>query len=358
MKSLFLIAPVSTHFEEIDANDATGLFEDLKNNFHEDDFYGMSHNEHGRDLAGGACEYNYNDIRGWRKLSCKHECDGPDKRQSPVDVPRTNNAEWNSEGYDLEVDWDFDKLKKCKWTSPKDYFSLGQKHTLNPECNALKITFKSPHLNNHNPVTYKVAQMHMHTPSENTIDGEPYHGCMHFVHVEETPSASPTYAVIGVFVQLVSDPRQVTPWAKKWLATRRLTSGMVVLEKDDIDLNKASWSDFKKWDGPLMGNFWHTRGSLTTPPCTEAVEWFIMKNTVKMDINMYSAYQELFNSPSNHGKIRTTARDTQNDKNKNVIYYGKLVQSGSKIKAVADGSFASQLNVNILLLALSMLYLI
>lgn len=369
MRALFLATPVSSLFEAFsealskeihNVKFHDGPMSDFEEGDHFDEDMGMSGLD-GQDLdastrrqlAGGKCKYNYRELKKWKSLSCRHECNG-NKRQSPIDVPRMNNVRWNPAKLDFKIDWDFNKLKSCSWTKPKKN-TLGQKHSLNSGCKALCITFKREELNKGNPVKYCVVQMHMHTPSENTVDGEHSHGGIHFVHAAVDPVIT-SYAVISMFVQVTAQDKQVTPWAQKWLVPY-MDDGISKINREQSNLNNADWESLKGNKGPLMGNFWNFKGSLTTPPCTEAVEWFIMTNPVKISTEQYTAYHNLYEERENLGKVRSTARDTQNQNNKSIIYYGKLVKQGDLIMAARGSAGAHQISVKAIFMAILALYL-
>ncbi|KAF4137375.1 Eukaryotic-type carbonic anhydrase [Phytophthora infestans] len=61
-------------------------------------------------------------------------------------------------------------------------------------------TFKASVLNAKGAV-YKMAQLHLHAPSEHTLNGKPLNGEVHFVHTNADGSA---LMVVGVFLDVVN----------------------------------------------------------------------------------------------------------------------------------------------------------
>ncbi len=52
---------------------------------------------------------------------------------------------------------------------------------------------------------------------------------------------------------------------------------------------------------PQKRDFYHYNGSLTTPPCSEIVPWFVMKNSIRTQASQFDAFRKLF--PFNARKV-------------------------------------------------------
>lgn len=103
---------------------------------------------------------------------------------------------------------------------------------------------------------YRLLQFHFHGHSEHTIDGKQYALEVHLVH----KSADGKFAVVGVMlVEGKNNP----------LLDNLLGSIGRTIRIDPQDLLPAD----KK-------HYYHYVGSLTTPPCTEGVQWYILKQPV------------------------------------------------------------------------------
>ena len=108
--------------------------------------------------------------------------------------------------------------------------------------------------------TFELQQFHFHTPSENYIGGKQFPLEVHFVHA----NADGQLAVIAAMFK--TGPRGNEAFN---------TLLAKVPEKDQIqplqdDLNPADLL-------PREREYFRFNGSLTTPPCSEGVRWFVMR---------------------------------------------------------------------------------
>jgi carbonic anhydrase len=106
----------------------------------------------------------------------------------------------------------------------------------------------------------------MHAPSEHTIDGYLYDLELHIVHKNEKATE---LSVIGIFFDIKKGGNQ-----SNWFLEQLLEGS----KEADKDGNwKAPKLDIKKLvDGLNNRKFYHYEGSLTTPPCSEIVQWIVV----------------------------------------------------------------------------------
>ena len=115
-----------------------------------------------------------------------------------------------------------------------------------------------------NKAVYNLLQFHFHRPSEEQIDGKPMAMVAHFVHKSDDGKL----AVVGVLLNEGKEhPLIKTLWDK---APRSEGPEVTVagVKINPQDLLPASLSHYSY------------EGSLTTPPCTEGVTFYILKTTV------------------------------------------------------------------------------
>eukprot|EP00184_Porphyridium_aerugineum_P004047 CAMPEP_0184708124 /NCGR_PEP_ID=MMETSP0313-20130426/37616_1 /TAXON_ID=2792 /ORGANISM="Porphyridium aerugineum, Strain SAG 1380-2" /LENGTH=454 /DNA_ID=CAMNT_0027169707 /DNA_START=23 /DNA_END=1387 /DNA_ORIENTATION=- len=115
-------------------------------------------------------------------------------------------------------------------------------------------------------VNYKLLQFHFHGKSEEKIDGTQYDLVVHLVHADDAGNL----LVVGVIFEEGSTANPV-----------------IAIVLDGVGGNKTLNSE-----GLLpstTGSYYHLMGSLTTPPCSEGVRWYIMKDIQSATAEQISA---------------------------------------------------------------------
>ena len=109
-------------------------------------------------------------------------------------------------------------------------------------------------------IRYEMVQFHFHAPSEHTIDGEHTPLEAHFVH----KSAAGELAVIGI---LVEEGAHDVIWEPIIASLPDGPDDDRHVEGLDLDMSELR---------PLPRRYYRYEGSLTTPPCSEGVQWVVM----------------------------------------------------------------------------------
>lgn len=112
---------------------------------------------------------------------------------------------------------------------------------------------------------YPLIQLHFHAPSEHVIDTQTFPAELHFVHVRDDGKI----AVLGVLME-IGEENQVF---------QTILDNMPPTEKSH---NADTGIHIKPTLLlPHGRKHYHTlAGSLTTPPCSEGVDWYILTNTI------------------------------------------------------------------------------
>ncbi|MGP8305816.1 carbonic anhydrase [Vibrio sp. YIC-376] len=106
---------------------------------------------------------------------------------------------------------------------------------------------------------FNLKQFHFHTPSENHVDGKSYPLEAHYVHADKDGNL----AVVAVFFE----KGDANPALEKLLET--------IPEKDNNVTIRAPFDTSALI--PSDKDYYRFNGSLTTPPCSEGVRWFVIK---------------------------------------------------------------------------------
>jgi len=112
-----------------------------------------------------------------------------------------------------------------------------------------------------NGVRYELVQFHFHKPSEEKLDGKAFDMVAHLVHKD----ASGKLAVIAVPLKKGTANKLV---ATLWKNLPHEKGHEVAVESVTIDAADLL---------PAKHAYYTFDGSLTTPPCSEGVRWFVLK---------------------------------------------------------------------------------
>jgi carbonic anhydrase len=125
---------------------------------------------------------------------------------------------------------------------------------------------------------YSLVQFHFHKPSEEAVDGRHYAMVAHFVH----RNAKGEFAVVAVLLQAGSDnPLVDTLWryVPHQKGREEVLHAIMINPAQLLPINRA---------------YLTYRGSLTTPPCTEGVRWFVIKSPATIGLNQIVAFGRLY----------------------------------------------------------------
>ncbi len=124
---------------------------------------------------------------------------------------------------------------------------------------------------------YELLQFHFHSPSEHEINGKPADMVAHLVH----KAADGQLGVIGVLMKKgKSNPLIEKIW-------KHMPHHEGEYSKAAIKINVADLL-------PANKAYYHYSGSLTTPPCSEGVNWMVLKNTVDVSAAQVDAFTSIF----------------------------------------------------------------
>mmetsp|Transcript_10859 Transcript_10859/g.20208 ORF Transcript_10859/g.20208 Transcript_10859/m.20208 type:complete len:421 (+) Transcript_10859:148-1410(+) len=151
--------------------------------------------------------------------------------------------------------------------------------------------------------TYEVKQFHFHFPSEHAINGQLAAGEMHIVHQRKNATGTEELAVIGVLLQ--------QPWVLGEFNVSKedhpelsfldqLKFGTPDLPKEKEELKVNGQVDLSAFAKQFSGPFFHYYGSLTTPPCSRTVHWYVMQTPSIVTNEMIASFKAIFPSPGNN----------------------------------------------------------
>ena len=114
---------------------------------------------------------------------------------------------------------------------------------------------------------YELLQFHFHAPSEHTVGGRVFPMEAHFVHQDSHGGL----AVVGLLIEEGGAANAALADAWAHLPAHETAEQMIA----DVSVNAAALL-------PPDGRYHHYMGSLTTPPCSEGVRWFVLAQPISM----------------------------------------------------------------------------
>lgn len=176
--------------------------------------------------------------------------------QSPINIHSFNEKTTNT--HDITFHYE-DKIKAVE--------NLG--HTV-------QLDFEVGSIISYEGIEYDFKQMHFHTPSEHLIDGITFPMEMHIVTQKSSrgKNDTPRYLVIGILFKEGKANKFIDEFLN--LIPQKEHS-LTSLKKGTVKLDDLFSSD----ELHDVENFYHYQGSLTTPPYTETVQWFVFKPVVE-----------------------------------------------------------------------------
>jgi len=262
--------------------------------------------------------WNYTDQEAWESVS-SWDCDGA--QQSPINVVISNLGR-SSALIDLNLTY-FDEEYDGNWTN------TGHSVQFIPD-----TTYDVPTVVNHLG-TYELVQFHFHwggsstLGSEHQVNGRTYGGELHLVTRKTTGNVTDgdAYAVIGVLLESDSSLSLYGIWEHLEDAIPENYGDYTWLENiAPIDLLPDDLS------------YYYYQGSLTTPGCSEIVQWFLLRNAVNVPRDFLETLRTMVNDEDGE-VLEQNYRDTQ-------PLNGRLVMIQD------NGSPLRQHNLSIILLVL------
>jgi carbonic anhydrase len=125
---------------------------------------------------------------------------------------------------------------------------------------------------------YELKQFHFHHPSEEHVNGKAYDMVVHLVHADSDGKL----AVVAVLLEKGSTNAMI---AKMWESLPK-TEGPEV-EVSSVEVNASALL-------PSETGYYTFLGSLTTPPCSESVTWFVLKNPTQVSEDEIAAFAKIY----------------------------------------------------------------
>ena len=125
-----------------------------------------------------------------------------------------------------------------------------------------------------NDKVYTLKQFHFHTPSEHTLDGKNLPMEMHMVHQDSAGG----FAVVSILFEEGKPNANIAKLVANLPAAKGDT---VTVANESLDLEMHL---------PATEKAFHYVGSLTTPPCSEQVQWLVLQDRITASPDQIAAF--------------------------------------------------------------------
>jgi carbonic anhydrase len=123
---------------------------------------------------------------------------------------------------------------------------------------------------------YALKQFHFHHPSEHLVEGKRFAMEVHFVH------AGTDGLVVIAAVMVAGKPNAMF---------KRIVSTMPGEEGSPVPADPAI---HPRGLLPAQRTYYHYEGSLTTPPCSETVDWIVLTQPIEVDEDDIARFAKLY----------------------------------------------------------------
>jgi len=193
--------------------------------------------------------------------------------QSPIDIISAKADNNEKEKISLVFHSDIDAAQNLGHTVELD-FKDGSKCTVNGK-------------------DYTSKQFHFHTPSEHLVDGMTFPMEMHIVNVLRDSANKNSYLVIAVLFKMGTENKFI----KEFLDKIPGKEG----EKTELHTGEVNLNDLiAEFKSKNLKSYYTYKGSLTTPPFTESVQWIVMKHIVEASEEQIMTLEKMEGNNARH----------------------------------------------------------
>ncbi len=208
-----------------------------------------------KSLKGPHAHWDYLGVENpshWGMLSKEYQTCETGNRQSPINITMAHHG---------------DHHQKLEF-----HYQTSQLHEMN-NGHTIQVSHVSGCRVDLNDRKYKLRQFHFHAPSEHHIEGKAFPMEMHLVHQDNDGH------ILVIAVMMETDATQpVLRKLWKWLPEQREKEVSIPLELSLTEILPTNTHHFTY------------SGSLTTPPCTEGVQWIVLKepmHVTQQDVDQF-----------------------------------------------------------------------
>lgn len=140
--------------------------------------------------------------------------------------------------------------------------------------------------------TFDLQNFNFHSPSEHTVNGKRFPFEAHFVHKNRDGEL---LVVAMMFIPGQADATLTELWKN--------------MPRKAGDENRLGAKTLKSLESEMkVSNYYRLNGSLTTPPCTEGVRWFVLKTPMTISAEQLHIFETTMGDTNNRPVQKLNAR--------------------------------------------------
>jgi len=219
-------------------------------------------------LFANQTDWNYAEADKWASLNPDYSLCGNGKNQSPVNIDTKKTAD----GRLSAIKFNYGLIVPGKIINTGKLIQVVINSNVNKPAN-IQV----------DGTEFVLKRLDIHIPSEHTIDKKHYPMEIEYIHQSKDGKLAN--------VSLLAIPGRPDRTLRKLIQYLPVKAG----EAKPLPANALRNTEMKK----KYANDYRYSGSLTTPPCTEGVHWFIMKQPLTFSKEQYNAFKAAIGQDNN-----------------------------------------------------------
>jgi carbonic anhydrase len=214
--------------------------------------------------SGATTEWGYVGDKGpvhWASLDKNFTLCAQGKSQSPIDIPKSKVERID----ELKMDY---SIEPALITHDGDVqLNVGKQQIITNDGHTIQVSFEGEGRDNtilFSGIRYKLKEFHLHTPSETMLQHQDFPMEIHFVH----QGANGRVAVVAVFIVAGQENKElqtIIEHIPDGVGREYSVRGLKLNPKKLL---------------PDQKDYYQFQGSLTTPPCTEGLQWIVFAKPI------------------------------------------------------------------------------
>ena len=213
-------------------------------------------------------DWGYDEAEKWGDLSPDYHLCNTGKNQSPINIDTKKTADGPTQG----IKFNYGLITPDKIVNNGKLIQVIVNSTADKPAN-IKV----------DGTEFILKRLDFHIPSEHTLDKKHYPMEIEYIHESKDGKLAN--------VSLFAVPGRPDRTLRKLIQQLPMKAG----DSNPLPANALRNTEMKK----KFANYYRYSGSLTTPPCSEGVHWFIMKQPLTFSKQQYQTFKAAISQDNN-----------------------------------------------------------